>query len=57
MGSEYLLPYMHVSRLGRGTVLQTLIQSPRYESQYGDVPFLDAVAVENGENGSLTILR
>lgn len=48
-------PYMHVSRLGRGTVLQTLIQSPRYESQYGDVPFLDAVAVENGENGSLTI--
>lgn len=48
-------PYMHTSQLGRGTVLQTLIKSPVYESQYGDVPYLDAVAVENPEENTLTI--
>lgn len=48
-------PYMHASLLGRGTVLNTLIDAPRYESQYGDVSYLDAVAVENGEEETLTI--
>lgn len=48
-------PYMHASCLGRGTVLQTQIQSPCYESRYGDVPYLDAVTIENEEEETLTI--
>ncbi len=39
-------PYLHASKYGRGTVLWTLIDSPKYDSRdYSDVPYLDAVAV------------
>ena len=49
-------PYMHASVYGRGTVLNTLVESPGYESKtYGDVPFLDSVCVWNEEAEELTI--
>ena len=48
-------PFAQASRYGRGTVLQTLVKSPVYESSYGDAPYLDAVLVENEEEGSLTL--
>ena len=39
-------PYLHASLYGRGTVLQTLVDSPKYDSaNYTDVPYLDSVAV------------
>ena len=48
-------PFAHVSLFGRGTVLQTLVDSPRYDSKdFCDVPFISAIAVSN-ENGDLTI--
>lgn len=47
-------PYMHASRYGRGTVLHTVVKTPVYESIHGDAPYLDAVAVADGENGTLT---
>lgn len=49
-------PYMHASVLGRGTVLNTVISSPKYDSKdFTDVPVLDAVAVENEEKEELVI--
>lgn len=49
-------PYLHASLYGRGTVLNTLVESPSYESPtYGETPYLDAVAVEDSERGALTI--
>lgn len=46
-------PYMHVSTLGNGTVLDTLIKSPVYNSKYGDAPFLDCVVINNEEKNEL----
>ena len=49
-------PFQHASSWGRGTVLQTLIDVPRYDSRhFTDVPGLDAVFVqsETGENMTL----
>ncbi len=48
-------PYMHTSVFGRGTVLNTVVKVPVYESIYGDAPYLDAVAVADEEQESLTI--
>lgn len=48
-------PYMHTSTLGRGTVLNTVVQSPVYDSNCGDAPFLDAVIIANEEEQTLTI--
>ena len=49
-------PYLHASTLGRGTVLNTLVQSPVYDSRtYGDAPYLDSVFVMNEEAGELTL--
>ncbi|UVI30822.1 arabinosylfuranosidase ArfA [Paenibacillus spongiae] len=49
-------PYMHASAYGRGTALVPLIQSPKYDSKdYTDVPYLEAVAVHNEEQGEVTI--
>jgi alpha-N-arabinofuranosidase len=40
-------PYMHASRYGRGTALQTIIECEKYDCEwYADVPVLDSVAVE-----------
>lgn len=48
-------PYMHASVFGRGTVLNTVVKAPVYESIYGDAPYLDAVAVADGEKQTLTV--
>ncbi|MCI2047283.1 MAG: alpha-N-arabinofuranosidase [Faecalibacterium sp.] len=41
-------PYYYASRYGRGRVMNTLVESPSYESKkYGDAAYLDAVFVEN----------
>lgn len=48
-------PYMHASRMGRGTVLQTIVKTPVYESRYGDAPYVDAVVTENKREGTLTL--
>lgn len=48
-------PYLHASQLGRGTVLQTLVKCPTYESKYGDAPYVDAVAVADDEKKTITL--
>ncbi len=49
-------PFFHASKFGNGVVLQTRISSPEYNTEsFGDVPCLEAVAVENGSDGELTI--
>jgi len=48
-------PFMHASTLGRGTVLHTLVNSPVYDSKYGDAPFLDSLLIANEEEETLTL--
>ena len=48
-------PYLHACQMGNGTVLQTLVNCPVYESKYGDAPYVDAVAVEDKENRTITL--
>lgn len=49
-------PYLHASLYGRGTALNPVIRSPKYDSrEYTDVPYLDSAAVWNEETGEVTI--
>lgn len=48
-------PFAMISNYGRGTVLQTVVQCPVYESRQGDAPYLDAVCVFNEEKEELII--
>jgi alpha-N-arabinofuranosidase len=48
-------PYMHASLYGRGTVLNTVVKTPTYESKHGDSPYLDSVVTVDDENETLTI--
>ncbi len=49
-------PYMHASRYGRGTVLNTIVDCPKYDSKnYTDVPYLDSSVVWDEENDTITI--
>lgn len=49
-------PYFHASKYGRGTALNCVIESPKYESSdFGPVDSLDSIAIHNGEEDSLTI--
>ena len=48
-------PLLHASTYGRGTVLQTLVDCPVYDSIYGDAPYLDCVAVINNQHNDLII--
>ena len=48
-------PYMHASTFGNGTVLNTLVKSPVYDSKYGEAPYLDCVIVNNEEKGELVV--
>ena len=48
-------PYMHASTFGSGTVLNTLVKSPVYDSKYGEAPYLDCVIVNNEEKGELVV--
>ncbi|NJP41370.1 alpha-N-arabinofuranosidase [Oscillospiraceae bacterium HV4-5-C5C] len=45
-------PYLQASQHGRGTVLQTLTDSPKYDcKEYTDVPYLDTLVIDNGMDG------
>jgi alpha-N-arabinofuranosidase len=49
-------PFAQVSRFGRGVALKLNLDSPTYASNdVGDVPFVDAMATMNPEDGSVTI--
>mgnify|MGYP000314475121 FL=1 len=49
-------PYMHASVYGRGSVLNTQVLTPVYESKtYGEAPYLDSVCIWDEENDALTI--
>lgn len=48
-------PFELISNYGRGTVLNTLVQAPSYESKQGDAPYLDTVCVMNEEEETLTL--
>lgn len=49
-------PYMYTSKYGRGTVLNTAVKSPVYESKnYGQVSYVDSVMVWDEVEESLTI--
>ncbi|MDW7659064.1 MAG: alpha-L-arabinofuranosidase C-terminal domain-containing protein, partial [Bacillota bacterium] len=49
-------PFLHASVFGRGTVLQTQVTAPKYDSKdFTDVPVLDAVAVLDETGDGLTI--
>jgi len=49
-------PFLHASRHGRGTALEVVVSSPRYDSkEFTDVPFVEATAVHNEPAKELTI--
>ncbi|MEN3304985.1 MAG: alpha-L-arabinofuranosidase [Micromonosporaceae bacterium] len=49
-------PFALTSRYGRGTVLRTLVDSPRYQTHwFGETPVLDAVAVRRAEPDEVTV--
>lgn len=48
-------PFALISNYGRGTVLNTLVEAPVYESRHGDAPYLDAVCIADEEKDTLTI--
>ncbi len=48
-------PFLQASRYGRGTVLRGILESPSYESRYGQTNYLDATAVYNEEKEELTV--
>ncbi|GLX66777.1 alpha-N-arabinofuranosidase [Paenibacillus glycanilyticus] len=49
-------PYMHASLYGRGTVLHTLVNSPKYDCKdFTDVNYLESVAIYNEEAGEVTV--
>lgn len=50
-------PFYHASNYANGNVLNTLVYSPKYDSKnYTDVPYLDAVMVENNEKDEVVLL-
>ena len=49
-------PFLHVSRYGRGKVLNAFVDSPKYDSAvFSDVPYLEIAAVEDGESGDVNV--
>ncbi len=49
-------PFLHGSKYGRGTVLDTLVVSPSYETaEWGSVPYVDALAVLNRNRSGMTV--
>lgn len=49
-------PYMHASVFGRGTALQAIVSSPKYDCKdFTDVPYLDTISVYNEDDETLTI--
>lgn len=46
-------PYKYTSRYGRGTVLNSIVDSPKYDSKvYTDVPYIDTTVVDNQALGT-----
>ena len=52
-------PFMHCSRHGRGHLLETTLEGGHFHesSEYGPVPFIDAVATRNGDNIAVFVLN
>ena len=49
-------PFLHASTYGRGTALNLVVESPRYDNhKFGEVPLLETVATLNSDDGILTI--
>jgi Alpha-L-arabinofuranosidase len=49
-------PFLHASRYGRGVALDARVSAPCYESsRFGEVPFVQAVAVLDEEREELTV--
>ena len=49
-------PYMHGSVYGRGTVLQTMLEVPTYDSKsFRDVPYVDLVVIDNAKEEELVL--
>lgn len=49
-------PYLHAATYGQGTVLNTIVQSPTYESaKYGEAAYLDSVVVYNDAKDELVV--
>lgn len=49
-------PFMHMSKYGRGTVLQTPIACGRHDTkEFTDVPDLDGIAVRSADGEQLTV--
>ena len=49
-------PFLHASRYGRGTALQTLVDSPVYDCEdYEGVPYICAMATMDESDGSMTV--
>lgn len=49
-------PYQHASAFGRGEVMRSVIDSPKYDTkEISDVPYLESVAVYNEERGEITV--
>jgi len=49
-------PFMHASNYGRGIVLNSIIQSDKYDSKdFTDVPYLDAAVVLSEDGEEMTI--
>ncbi|MFW5775907.1 MAG: alpha-N-arabinofuranosidase [Spirochaetota bacterium] len=49
-------PFMHASLYGRGTVMETFVDSPAYENEkHGHVPYVDAVMTVDREHGTATL--
>jgi alpha-L-arabinofuranosidase len=49
-------PYLWALQMARGSVLNLLVESPTYEvAGMGQVPYLDAVATANAEDGKISL--
>ena len=49
-------PYLHASVYGRGTVLNPVVKSPKYDTRdFTDVSAIDAAAVINDDNSDITV--
>lgn len=48
-------PFMHASTMGHGTVLNTIVKSPVYDSKFGDAPYVDSVVIDNKEKNEIVI--
>ena len=47
---------MYTSKYGRGTVLDTVVKAPTYESKtYGEASYLDSVVIMNEEEETVTV--